>query len=181
MTLHEAIVKVLMEAKRSMTTSEIATRLNKTKWYSKRDNSAITAFQIHGRTKNYPHLFNRNGSTVSLKGQPSINITVKNVKKTVSKKPTPPTKKEAMPDEKLLMNERKFKSASSIDSIVPHDPGIYCVRINNIKTLPKAFRSVLEERKHNIIYIGVATGSLNSRFLNQELRANGQIYPKMIF
>ena len=175
MTLHEAIVRLLMESKGSMTTSEIASRLNKNKWYTKKKkDSLITPFQVHGRTKNYHQLFNRDGSTVSLKGQSSKNIPVKKeeIKKVVSKKSTPPTTK-AIPDEKMLMNERKFKSASSIDSIVPHDPGIYCVRISDIRALPKAFRSVLEERKHNIIYIGVATGSLNSRFINQELRANG--------
>jgi len=52
-----------------MTTREVAEELNKNKWYQKKDNSKITAFQIHGRTKNYPRLFNRNGSNVSIAGQ----------------------------------------------------------------------------------------------------------------
>lgn len=49
-----------------MTTSEIAKELNKNKWYQKRDGTPITPFQIHGRTKNYSHIFRRKGSSVSL-------------------------------------------------------------------------------------------------------------------
>ena len=68
MTLHEAIEKLLKQKERSMTTTEIAKELNSNKWYEKRDGSDITPFQIHGRTKNYPQLFDRDGSTVTLKG-----------------------------------------------------------------------------------------------------------------
>ncbi|HLX52708.1 MAG TPA: hypothetical protein VKR58_02150 [Aquella sp.] len=49
-----------------MTTSEVAKSLNKFKWYQKKDETPITALQIHGRSKNYPQLFNRDGSIVSL-------------------------------------------------------------------------------------------------------------------
>lgn len=66
MTLHEAITQVLKNENRAMSTKEIADRLNENGFYAKKDNSPITDFQIHGRTKNYPNLFNRNGSTVSL-------------------------------------------------------------------------------------------------------------------
>lgn len=66
MTLHEAIEKLLLQNGRSMTTTEIANELNNLKWYKKRDGSTISPFQIHGRTKNYPSIFIRNGSTVSL-------------------------------------------------------------------------------------------------------------------
>ena len=68
-TLHEAIEKLLRQKGCPMTTTEIANELNKNKWYQKKDNSAIAAFQIHGRTKNYSSIFNRNGATVSLKSQ----------------------------------------------------------------------------------------------------------------
>ncbi len=66
MTLHEAIEELLIEKGRSMSTSEIANELNRRKSYSKRDGSLITAFQIHGRAKNYPDLFTKDGSTVGL-------------------------------------------------------------------------------------------------------------------
>ena len=72
MTLHEAIEKLLRKAKRSMTTQQIADELNKNGWYQKKDGSVIQAFQIHGRTKNYPKLFIRNGSSVSLTAQTAI-------------------------------------------------------------------------------------------------------------
>lgn len=35
----------------------------------KKDGLTIQAFQIHGRTRNYAHIFDRDGSTVSLIGQ----------------------------------------------------------------------------------------------------------------
>jgi hypothetical protein len=67
MKLHEAIVIILEEKSREMTTKVIADELNKRKLYTKKDKSEITDFQVHGRTKNYPQLFYRNGSIVGLK------------------------------------------------------------------------------------------------------------------
>lgn len=66
MTLHVAIEKLLNEKGASMSTSEIATELNKNNWYRKKDGSVITAFQIHGRTRKYPNMFDRQGSLVTL-------------------------------------------------------------------------------------------------------------------
>jgi hypothetical protein len=71
------------------------------------------------------------------------------------------------------MSESNFKSAKIIDSTVPSNPGMYCIRIKNIDTLPVLFNTELKKRGHNIIYIGIATKSLNKRMLNQELRAKG--------
>jgi hypothetical protein len=90
MTLHEAIEKLLKQTGRQMTTKEIADNLNKNKWYVKEDGSQITDFQIHGRTKNYPRYFNRDGSTVSLVGQEirkSEKVNIRPVKK-LNKKTT---------------------------------------------------------------------------------------------
>ena len=67
MTLHEAIKIILEEKGSEMTTKRIADELNNRRLYTKKDGSAITAFQIHGRTKNYPHVFTRDGSKVGLK------------------------------------------------------------------------------------------------------------------
>jgi len=66
MTLHEAIQVVLRETGREMTTIEIANELNKRKLYAKKDDSQITDYQVHGRTKNYPKVFTRNGNRVGL-------------------------------------------------------------------------------------------------------------------
>ncbi len=173
MTLHEAIEKLLQQTGRPMTTIEIANELNKNKWYQKKDGSIIQPFQIHGRTRNYPDLFNRNGSTVSLKVEQ------------ITKVPRPVPIKVEMPIthnkiqvnvdhlEKHLMDEKSFKSAAIIDNLVPHIPGLYCIRINDISKLPKPFDNLIKERKHNIIYIGIASQSLCKRFLKQELRATG--------
>ncbi len=82
MTLHEAIEKLLRQTGRPMTTQQIADELNKNGWYQKKDDSAIQAFQIHGRTRNYANIFDRDGSTVSLIGQ-----SVTKVKVTATEKP----------------------------------------------------------------------------------------------
>jgi hypothetical protein len=66
MKLHKAIREILLRSGRPMTTTEIADELNKINLYQKKDGSKITSYQVHGRTKNYPLLFDRNGSTVSL-------------------------------------------------------------------------------------------------------------------
>lgn len=175
MKLHEAIVKLLQEKGRAMTTAEIADALNRNGWYTKRDGSSISAFQIHGRTRNYGHLFERNGSLVSLKnGDKGSAAPVKHD----PDRPKPSTliKKEEMSEElvlKVLMNEKNFKPAGTIDPLVPERPGLYCIRIDKAENLNEPFRKYLNERQHNILYIGIATQSLRQRFLNQELRAIG--------
>lgn len=178
MTLHEAIEKLLQQTGCSMTTREIADALNKNKWYQKKDGSLIEPFQIHCRTRNYAQLFNRNGSTVSL-------IDVAQTKPVTAK---PKTVKQRLKVgvktnnikpldcstlEKVLLNEKNFKSVATIDIDVPHCCGLYCIRIIDKTKLPSPFNQLLSDRGHNIIYIGIASTSLNSRFLNQELRANG--------
>ena len=53
MTLHEEIKNILLENGKPLTTSQIADFVNDRKIYLKRDNSKVSSFQIHGRTKNY--------------------------------------------------------------------------------------------------------------------------------
>jgi len=89
MTLHEAIEKLLRQNGRPMTTQQIADELNKNGWYKKKDGSKITAYQIHGRTKNYPNIFHRDGSTVSL-----IGLTVTKTKTATKAKPKTVRQKE---------------------------------------------------------------------------------------
>ncbi len=94
MTLHTAIEKLLRQKGNSMTIYEIADDLNKNKWYSKRDSSKITGFQIHGRTKKYPQLFVRNGATVSLAGSGIVKQSQKAISKPVIKKTIRPSAKD---------------------------------------------------------------------------------------
>lgn len=74
---------------------------------------------------------------------------------------------------KELMKISNYKSAGSIDLDVPDTPGLYCIRIKDITRLPNPFNKYLADRKHNILYIGIASKSLRTRFLGQELRARG--------
>ena len=66
-TLHEEIAAILDERGGWMATQELADAVNARGRYSKRDGSPVDAFQIHGRTKNYPHLFERDGIRVRLR------------------------------------------------------------------------------------------------------------------
>ena len=175
MTLHEAIVEVLTISGKAMTTQEIADELNKTGTYQKRNGSKIDAFQIHGRTRNYSNLFDRDKSLVSLKGEMEMpkNKSTKPAIKTNKDKSIENTNYDIESLDKTLMDKSKFRLAKDIDALVPTKPGLYCIRIKNIDALPEPFNTELENREHNIIYIGIASQSLNKRMLNQELRANG--------
>ncbi len=174
MTLHEAIIKVLQQNGKTMSTQEIADTLNQNKWYTKGDGSAIAAFQIHGRTRKYPHLFNRAGSMVSLKsatGHSTNEVIVSKPEKHIKKL----EQNANIPHElavKVLMNEKNYKPAGSIQNFIPDEPGLYCIRIDDFHNLPEPFATYLTERQHNILYIGIATTSLRQR-LGQELWAEG--------
>lgn len=100
MTLHAAIEKLLQQTGRQMTTQEIADSLNKNNWYQKKDGSKITDFQIHGRTKNYPQLFNRNGATVSLAGHSIIKV----AKPKIASKPIIKTVRPGTKDEHYVLD-----------------------------------------------------------------------------
>lgn len=170
MTLHAAIEQILAQEKRKMTPVEIADALNRNSWYTKKDGSVIKSSQIGARVKNYPHLFRKEGSLISLKSNTGI-------KKTAVSKPKGKVGLSAanLNSElalKVLMNEKNFKPAGDIDGGLPDIPGLYCLRIKKPEKLPTSFTAVLKLREHNIIYIGIASQSLRKR-LNQELRAKG--------
>ncbi len=172
MTLHEAIVKLLEQKDRPMSTSEIASELNRNNWYIKKDGSLITPYQIHGRTRNYPHLFTRKGAIVTLVNQPISKTSIKSsTKKSDSINPYIETTNVEV--EKHLLDERRFRKAKEIDSIVPDIPGLYCIRISNPSRLPRIFYNELNKRGNNLIYIGEASQSLQTRLLQQELRGSG--------
>jgi hypothetical protein len=74
---------------------------------------------------------------------------------------------------KELMKTDNFKSAGTIDNLVPDRPGVYAIRIKDPKKLPGSFAAELVSRSHDLIYIGIASKSLKRRMLGQELRAKG--------
>ena len=64
-TLHEEIQNILIANDNVwMATHEIAAQVNLRGRYRKKDDSEVADFQIHGRTRNYPQLFNREGRLV---------------------------------------------------------------------------------------------------------------------
>jgi hypothetical protein len=75
--------------------------------------------------------------------------------------------------EAALMNDSNMISAGLIDSNVPDKSGFYCIKIRDVNSLPIEFSTELKSRDSNVIYIGLASNSLKTRFLNQELRAKG--------
>lgn len=181
MTLHAAIKKLLLQFSRPMTTKEIAEALNSNKWYVKKDGSVITALQIHGRTRKYEDLFDRKGAFVSLRGKEkslspeSLGVyKPERPQKEITVRPGPalsPTDLAGI--ESTLMDKKRFVSAGTIDSVLPVPAGLYCIRLASGSELPRPFDSLLRERGHNIIYMGIASQSLRRRFLGQELRARG--------
>jgi hypothetical protein len=169
MTLHEAIQQILVQEKRALRATDLAEAINKIRLYSKADGSAIKSSQIGARVKNYPHLFLKENGLIRLKSKTGV---VKD--KRVLKKPVSPTSTlKPSVALKVLMNEKNFKTASTIDSIVPHETGMYCIRIKSTSKLPSPFNKILKDRNHNIIYIGIASQSLKRRLLGQELRSKG--------
>jgi hypothetical protein len=179
MTLHEAIEKLLRQEKRPMTTGEIAVALNRNQWYVKKDSSPITAFQIHGRTRKYETLFRREGSMVFLQNNGSHSTTIKrtrtkseNTAKAILKPVSlTPAVAESEVDKKL-MEETYFRSVPEAFASIPHEPGLYALRLKKGSRLPAVFQGHLNRRGHNLLYIGIASQSLYTRLM-QELRAKG--------
>jgi hypothetical protein len=135
-----------------------------------RDGQLPHAFQSSGKGSSWtiPHSRKQTSKIIS-----TISVATKIEKPTRVIKTAQVSSADTSQLDKILMNEKNFKSAGSIDNLVPQHSGLYCIRISDINKLPKPFNTFLADRQHSIIYIGIATESLNKRFLNQELRANG--------
>lgn len=69
-TLHEELVDILRQRGDGwMTTQELADQVRQRGRYKKRDGTSdVSAFQVHGRTRQYSHLFERDGARVRLRG-----------------------------------------------------------------------------------------------------------------
>ncbi|WP_336662613.1 hypothetical protein [Leucobacter sp. USHLN154] len=72
-----------------MTTVEIAEHINERRLYLKRDGTPVMPSQIHGRTRNYPELFFRDGDSVYLPEWPDL-PTLTTVLKAAEAVPTAP-------------------------------------------------------------------------------------------
>lgn len=178
MTLHNAIEAALIEAGRALTTAELAERVNTGGLYKKRDGSPVTPFQIHGRTRKYPQLFSKAGSTISLArwGDSAHEASIDEPYRTVpagAVRSTTPSPAVASDVEASLLNDEAFRPAGSIDPEVPDRPGLYAVKVRDRTALPEPFSALLDSRDSDLIYVGIASTSLRKRFLGEELRARG--------
>ncbi len=173
MTLHKAIEKLLLQHAKPMTTVDIANELNKNKWYKKKDGSLIQPFQIHGRTRNYPHLFNRSGSIVFLKEQRNNAVLTINKQVEKSKLRLSEISKDTEDLEKELINERSFKNISNLDEELLDSIGFYCIRLKDNSKLTGRYQNILDKRKFKLIYIGVAEKQSLKKRLRQELKHEG--------
>jgi ABC-type transporter Mla subunit MlaD len=68
LTLHEALAQILREQDNAwMTARALTAEVNARGLYKKRDGSPVEANQVHARTKNYAHLFEKDGSQIRLR------------------------------------------------------------------------------------------------------------------
>lgn len=68
LTLHVALTRVLEDTGNGwMTARELADEVNRRGLYRKRDGSAVEVNQVHARTKNYEHLFEKDGPKIRLR------------------------------------------------------------------------------------------------------------------
>lgn len=172
-TLHEAIEHLIKKNNRPMTASEIALELNRTRLYTKRDGSDIKSSQIDARVGNYKKLFSIEGSQIGLKegelkaggaNKPSVIVAQREKGKHTLKIDNPAL---AI---KVLLNAKNFKSASSVQNIIPEQPGLYAIRLMRPNAFPKTYAKLLEERKQSLLYVGVAEKSLHDSLLLEAIQ-----------
>jgi hypothetical protein len=126
MTLHEAIEQTLKQSGKSMTASEIANEINRTKLYSRADGGPIPSSQIGARVKNYPQWFDKTGSYISNKKfSPSKGAAVSNNLKSISNNIPKGNFIQSKPLAiKVLLNQGNHKSAAIIGGVVPKEAGV---------------------------------------------------------
>jgi hypothetical protein len=176
MTLHEAIRQVLIGVGEPMTTAALADSINEQKTYRRKDGLRVTPFQVHGRSRIYPHLFSQAGATISLAewNMPIGNeLHRANLFSSGAEPANDLIASSALTSEAALLNDSAFRKAGSVDALVPDAPGVYAIRVRNKASLPDPFALLSATRGHDLLYIGIARSSLRRRFLGQELRAQG--------
>ena len=172
MTLHEAIELLLKKNAVPMTTIKIAEELNENKWYQKKDRSLITAYQIHGRTKNYPNIFDRDGSLVLLKTQ---NIIILRTSRKIIEKVKNVIPRSISPQQNLsdtiqfiLANfiENFHNPKTNITTDITQASGNYliCLRIGS--KIPGTFPTPIFKKFENldVIYTGITGDNLRDRY-----------------
>lgn len=166
-TLHHEIAAILAEAGRTwMSTDEIADAVNRRGIYRKRDGSAMTAFQVHGRTRNYAGLFDRDGSMVRLRDTPAELARLPGTRRHARARATEPASQEVI-EEAMAALTGPAISAGEAEGVAPHRPGLYAISASAQGLATISFEGA------SIIYVGKSERSLASRDLGQHF-ADGQ-------
>jgi hypothetical protein len=170
-TLHAEIEAIFSETDQDwLTTQEIADLVNARGRYHKGDGSPVSAFQIHGRTRNYPQLFDRDGSRVRLRrgdrgSRPASRSTTP---------PASPRAPAANPPSTSLVADALAALADPSVSVkeggvaAPHQPGLY-----SIGATADGLADLGLDTQSKVLYIGKAERSLESRDLRQHF-SDGQ-------
>lgn len=177
MTLHEAIVKILIEHGKGLSPSQIADILNKTKAYIKGDGSAIASSQISARVNKYPDLFTKQGGLIFIKGK----ISVKVIPTQVKVLPTQATiTKEVITtntDLKAVLaffSKNQFDPKTQSESTIPDSAGNYIICLKEGSKLPigSIKPDLIKFEGLDVIYTGIASRSLRSRDYRQHFTGN---------
>lgn len=186
MTLHEAIEKLLRQTGQPMTAREIADGLNKNKWYVKGDQSQIKTSQITARVDDHHELFEIDRSTSPLKvklfgrqfpatnktnSTPSVMATTK-VAATV--KPTATTVSTDLTSLLKTFTKNLFDPLADLESSIADSSGNYILCLRPKSKLPTVSISptLTNFNGLQVIYTGIAGGSLRSRDYRQHFRGN---------
>lgn len=179
MTLHEAMVRLLLDAKQPLNARDLSEQINTSAIYRKRDGSPVQPDQVRARARKYPHLFTRATGAIGLAswgdGHPvrstSPSPQGEQALSPIAHPSSFPTGSSNLAA--ALLNPAAFRPAGTIDLIVPNRPGLYAIRVRDTNALPEPFKRHAAGRGHDLLYIGIARQSLSIRFLSQELRARG--------
>lgn len=175
MNLHEAMLKLLSKNGRAMSSSEIAEKLNRNKWYRKEDGSPIDPRQIRARAKNYPELFDkkdgliykREGSHKTIH-KSTDDVQFKNAEKSSHQEISSPK------NVPLEQNYQVFDPANSSHDSIPSKPGYYFICLKSGCTLPDVGTSFITSKVNDkeLIYIGMAAYDLGKRLIKQHFYGN---------
>lgn len=182
-TLHQAIVEVLMTAGRRLTPRQIADEVNRRRLFVRGDGTPIPPEQVSARVRGHPKLFVATSGDIWLVDgavitDVAIDLEDNAPSPTEKESPRPsifaPSSGEPGGPEFSLVDLAHFRSAREIDGDVPDRYGLYAIRARDVDVLPEPYRTIARDRGSDLIYLGEATEqTLKERFLRSEIRGRG--------
>ena len=92
------------------------------------------------------------------------NVTKKNERARVNSTPDGNTSLE-----NKLMDKGNFCSIENLDQHILNSTGFYCIKLKSGSKLPERYQRLLEKRKYEFVYLGIAKGQTLRERLSQEL------------